>query len=126
MCGLLLPVGRIAYAILHKRLTRIGFASRIVLSVVLPSVLSRAFDYGEASPSPVYGARLLSGLRAQPSRGFKSRRLRHRLLSSQPPDWALMGPSMAGRVKADSGRVKQGSGHDNQLVGLLSPRLRAR
>ena len=31
----------------------------------------------EASPSPVYGARLLSGLRAQPSRGFKSRRLRH-------------------------------------------------
>jgi hypothetical protein len=30
----------------------------------------------EVSPSPVYGARLLSGLRAQPSRGFKSRHLR--------------------------------------------------
>ena len=56
---------------------RIGFASRVVGSVVLPSVLMRSVDYGEASPSPVYGARLLSGLRAQPSRGFKSRRLRH-------------------------------------------------
>ena len=57
---------------------RIGFASRIVGSVVLPSVLpKRSVGYGEASPSPVYGARLLSGLRAQPSRGFKSRRLRH-------------------------------------------------
>ena len=31
---------------------------------------------GEVSPSPVYGARLLSGLRANPSRGFKSRHLR--------------------------------------------------
>src|ERR687893_105761 len=31
----------------------------------------------EGSPSPVYGARLLSGLRAQPSRGFKSRHLPH-------------------------------------------------
>jgi hypothetical protein len=31
----------------------------------------------EVSPSPVYGARLLSGLRANPSRGFKSRHLRH-------------------------------------------------
>ena len=30
----------------------------------------------EVSPSPVYGARLLSGLRANPSRGFKSRHLR--------------------------------------------------
>ena len=30
----------------------------------------------EASPSPVDGARLLSGLRVTPSRGFKSRRLR--------------------------------------------------
>ena len=55
---------------------RIHFALRIVLSVVLPSVLPRGVDYGEASPSPVYGARLLSGLRAQPSRGFKSRHLR--------------------------------------------------
>jgi hypothetical protein len=35
-----LPVGRIACAILHKRPARIGFASRIVLSVVWPSVLS--------------------------------------------------------------------------------------
>ena len=31
----------------------------------------------EVSPSPVYGARLLSGLRVIPSRGFKSRHLRH-------------------------------------------------
>ena len=30
----------------------------------------------EVSPSPVYGARLLSGLRVIPSRGFKSRHLR--------------------------------------------------
>ena len=30
----------------------------------------------EASPSPVYGARLLSGFGAQPHREFKSRRLR--------------------------------------------------
>ena len=37
---------------------------------------SGSFSQREASPSPVYGARLLSGLRAQPSRGFKSRRLR--------------------------------------------------
>ena len=57
---------------------RIDFALRLVVSVVLPSVPPRrSVDYGEASPSPVYGARLLSGLRAQPSRGFKSRRLRH-------------------------------------------------
>jgi hypothetical protein len=35
---------------------------------------------GEASPSPVYGARLLSGLRVIPSRGFKSRRLRQQWL----------------------------------------------
>ena len=56
----------------------IGFASRSVRSVVLPSALPQpSVWYGEASPSPVYGARLLSGLRAQPSRGFKSRRLRH-------------------------------------------------
>ena len=31
---------------------------------------------GEASPSPVYGARLLSGFGSTPHRGFKSRRLR--------------------------------------------------
>src|SRR4051794_31143354 len=30
----------------------------------------------EVSPSPVYGARLLSGLRLKTSRGFKSRHLR--------------------------------------------------
>ena len=30
----------------------------------------------EVSPSPVYGARLLSGFGAQPHRGFKSRHLR--------------------------------------------------
>ena len=63
---------------LSHRCSEDGFASRSVGSVVLPSVLrSRSFSQGEASPSPVYGARLLSGLRAQPSRGFKSRRLRH-------------------------------------------------
>ena len=33
----------------------------------------------EVSPSPVYGARLLSGFGAQPHRGFKSRHLRQRL-----------------------------------------------
>ena len=32
----------------------------------------------EVSPSPVYGARLLSGLRVKPSREFKSRHLRQR------------------------------------------------
>src|SRR3712207_7658136 len=37
---------------------------------------ARRFAFLEVSPSPVYGARLLSGLRAQPSRGFKSRHLR--------------------------------------------------
>src|SRR5215217_7299835 len=37
----------------------------------------------EVSPSPVYGARLLSGLRVIPSRGFKSRRLRQ--CSRAPP-----------------------------------------
>ena len=46
----------------------------------------------EASPSPVYGARLLSGLRVQPSRGFKSRRLRQRVeavaVGSHPPGGA--------------------------------------
>ena len=37
----------------------------------------------EVSPSPVYGARLLSGLRVVPSRGFKSRHLR-RLTAPDP------------------------------------------
>ena len=37
----------------------------------------------EVSPSPVYGARLLSGLRVIPSRGFKSRHLR-RLTAPDP------------------------------------------
>jgi hypothetical protein len=52
------------------------FASPCRGWVVLPSVPQRGTRTLEASPSPVYGARLLSGLRAQPSRGFKSRRLR--------------------------------------------------
>ena len=53
----------------------------------------------EASPSPVYGARLLSGLRAHPSRGFKSRRLR------QPS----IGPSLEprGRSRSAAGRRRQ-------------------
>ena len=51
----------------------------------VPAVEAAGFDLpgdvlvacsAEASPSPVYGARLLSGLGLQPSRGFKSRRLR--------------------------------------------------
>src|SRR5687767_10753526 len=79
MSGLLCPAAELRSP--RQGSVRIHFALRIVLSVVLPSVLPRAFDDGEASPSPVYGARLLSGLRAQPSRGFKSRRLRHLWMS---------------------------------------------
>ena len=75
MCGLLRRSAELRTP--RQLLVRIHFALRLVLSVVLPSVPPRGVDYGEASPSPVYGARLLSGLRAQPSRGFKSRRLRH-------------------------------------------------
>jgi hypothetical protein len=46
----------------------------------------------EVSPSPVYGARLLSGLRVMPSRGFKSRHLRQ-LTASGP--WVRGGHSHA-------------------------------
>ena len=49
---------------------------RIVLAVVVSP--QRRGSSEEASPSPVDGARLLSGLRVIPSRGFKSRRLRSR------------------------------------------------
>ncbi len=42
----------------------------------------------EVSPSPVYGARLLSGLRVTPSRGFKSRHLRH-LIGEHPARVAI-------------------------------------
>jgi hypothetical protein len=63
-----------------------------------------AFRHGgsflEVSPSPVYGARLLSGLRAQPSRGFKSRHLR--------PDQAKRSKAKAARKRRHAGGLSSG------------------
>ena len=57
-----------------------GEEERLCLTTGLLGTLSQRSAWAgralEVSPSPVYGARLLSGLRAQPSRGFKSRHLR--------------------------------------------------
>ena len=61
----------------HRECRPTRFAAEPVERIVLAVVVSPAWGSSEeASPSPVDGARLLSGLRVIPSRGFKSRRLR--------------------------------------------------
>ena len=61
----------------HRECRPTRFAAGPVERIVLAVVVSPAWGSSEeASPSPVDGARLLSGLRVIPSRGFKSRRLR--------------------------------------------------
>ena len=62
----------------------------------------------EASPSPVYGARLLSGFGGQPPRGFKSRRLR------QPS--GPLSPSRESREDRLTLRSGQLQGYALQLV----------
>lgn len=67
------------------RTGRTRFAAERVERIVLAVVVSPPWGTSEeASPSPVDGARLLSGLRVIPSRGFKSRRLRGVVVSATP------------------------------------------
>jgi hypothetical protein len=84
--------------------------------------LRRPFCAGvEASPSPVYGARLLSGLRLITSRGFKSRRLRQVTLTCVPqPNRAyhLILAIIVGLVAA--GVAELAGASDEPLPGMAS------